>query len=138
MTLSKLVGRMSIHTERLPFELDQATALLVGVRYTPSITLLDLWSTVSGAFQQAAHVAPHTYNHFYRIDGNVVCLRFAGSALIAGVIPALAHLAIAPHPTPALTVNLWDSATTGATLPPLPATMQQPLLARSTTIILTQ
>ena len=125
MMLPKLVGRMSIHTESLPFDPYIAVAD-PGIRYTPALTLLDLWTAVSGAFQQAT-LATHDY--FYAIDGSVVCLRFAGTALIAGLTPALAHLATAAHPTPALTINLWDSATTGVPLPSLPATMQQPLPA---------
>lgn len=127
MTLPKLVGRMSSHTEGLFCEQDQAVAPRLSIRYAPSLTLLDLWATVSDAFQQATQAALSTHTHFYAIDGSVVCLRFAGAALVAGLTAALAHLATAPHPTPALTINLWDSATTGVTLPPLPATMYQPL-----------
>lgn len=129
MMLQKPVGRMSSRTKALPVEQYSAMAPPVEVRYRPLVTLTDLWSAVSNAFQQAAQVISPTYEHFYRINENVICLRFAGTALVAGLTPALAHLAVAPHPTPALTVSLWDSATTGVPLPPLPTTMQQPLPA---------
>jgi len=49
---------------------------------------------------------------FYRIGIETVWLRFAGPALLPLVTPALEHLAAEPCPAPALTVCLWDSAST--------------------------
>ena len=44
-------------------------------------------------------------------------LRFAGPALVSRLVPALAHVATAPVPDPALTIRLWDSHSTGTTMP---------------------
>jgi hypothetical protein len=49
-----------------------------------------------------------------------VRLRFAGPALVPRLAPSLAHLRTAPVDVPALTVRLFDGASTGAALPPLP------------------
>lgn len=54
---------------------------------------------------------------FYKLDEYVICLRFAGNSLIPLLTPALAHLAIPPHPTPHLTVAIWDSDSTGIAFP---------------------
>lgn len=57
------------------------------------------------------------------LAGLDVRLRFAGTAMRARLLPALAHLAqpaSSETATPALTIYLWDSATTGAPPPPLP------------------
>lgn len=54
---------------------------------------------------------------YYSIGGYPVGLRFAGPALLPQLTPALAHLETAPTDQPALTVCLWDSASTGIHLP---------------------
>lgn len=53
----------------------------------------------------------------YDMGGYPVRLRLAGPALVAPLTRALAHLEIAPTDAPALTVNLWDSVSTGTELP---------------------
>lgn len=87
-------------------------------------TLYELWTEASDAFQQATQAPQQPVNYFYGISPYIICLRFANTALAAQLTPALAHLATAPHSSPALTVNLWDGATTGVALPLLPALMQ--------------
>jgi hypothetical protein len=54
----------------------------------------------------------------YTIGGHVVRLRFAGPGLVSALTPALAHLAIPAGAQPALTVELWDSESTGVEPPP--------------------
>lgn len=54
---------------------------------------------------------------FYSIGGYTLCLRFSGTGLISYLIPAIAHLAVAPTATPDLTVCLWDSISTATPLP---------------------
>jgi hypothetical protein len=54
----------------------------------------------------------------FAIAGFRVRLGFAGSALVSRITPALAHLARPPGEAPAITVHLWDSASTGTTMPP--------------------
>jgi hypothetical protein len=77
------------------------------------------FQTVCKAFQVAAQ-ATGIIERFYRIGGYTVCLRFAGFALVSYITPALAHLEITPTNTPALTVHLWDSASTLSIMPPPP------------------
>ena len=72
------------------------------------------------AYRRAEEVMGGPINRFYEIAGYPICLRFAGSALISRLTPALQHLATPPVPTPALTVCLWDSASTGTPMPPPP------------------
>ena len=57
------------------------------------------------------------------IAGTSVSLRFASQALRERLTPAFAHLLQAPDAAsarPALTIHLWDSASTGAEPPPRP------------------
>ncbi len=55
---------------------------------------------------------------FCCIAGTTIRLRFAGSALVPHVTPALEHLRIAPVDAPDLTLCLWDSDSTGIPGPP--------------------
>ena len=71
-------------------------------------------------FQQAEKLAGGPVNRFYTIAGYTIQLRFAGPALIPFITPALEHLTAEPGSTPALTVCLWDSASTRTKMPPPP------------------
>lgn len=75
-----------------------------------------------GVYQafQKAEKAMGLIDHFYAIGGHTVRLCFAGSALVSRITPALEHLITEPTSSPALTVCLWDSASTGIPLPPPP------------------
>lgn len=77
----------------------------------------DYFEAVYQAFQEAEQATGFA-DHFYVIGGYTIRLRFAGSALVSRITPALEHLATEPSSTPALTVCLWDSATTNRPLPP--------------------
>lgn len=79
---------------------------------------LAAFDLLHGGFLRAAESAGSTIERFYRIGGHTVCLRFAGPALLPYLTPALAHVAVEPAP-PALTLCLWDSASTRAPLAPL-------------------
>lgn len=70
-------------------------------------------------FQQAAQAAGGLIDRFYTVGGYTMRLRFAGSALVPRVTPALEHLKTKPSASPALTICVWDSAST-ATRMPLP------------------
>jgi hypothetical protein len=72
------------------------------------------------AFQQAERLAGGPVDRFYTIGGYTVRLRFAGPALVPFITPALEHLATESGSTPALTVCLWDSASTHTGMPPPP------------------
>jgi len=72
------------------------------------------------AFQRAEQLAGGPVDRFYTIGGYTIRLRFAGAALVPFVTPALEHLAVKPDPAPALTICLWDSASTRTKMPPPP------------------
>ncbi len=55
-----------------------------------------------------------------RIGGHVIELRFAGPGLVPCVMPAFSHLTVSPRQEPELVVDIWDSASTGASPPPTP------------------
>jgi hypothetical protein len=55
----------------------------------------------------------------YLVAGSSIRLRFAGPALADIVAPAFAHLEETLEKQPALTVSIWDSASTGTTRPSL-------------------
>ncbi|MBK9242368.1 MAG: serine kinase [Acidobacteria bacterium] len=74
------------------------------------------FEAVKEGFRRAAQ-ASGTIEKHYRIAGRSVRLRFAGPALVPVIDPALAHLQAQPAPTPDLTIDLFDSASTGARLP---------------------
>ncbi len=61
-----------------------------------------------------------TAQRTFRIAGLHVAARFAGQAMVAAVEPALAHLAVAVEGPADLTVEVWDSASTGVDVPALP------------------
>jgi len=72
------------------------------------------------AFLRAEEALDGSIDRFYMLGGFIVCLRFAGPALISIITPALAHLEIAATPNPALTICLWDSASTKIEMPSSP------------------
>ena len=78
------------------------------------------FEAVYQTFQRAEQVAGGSVDCFYTIGGYTIQLRFAGPALLPFITPPLEHLAAEPNPAPALTICLWDNASTGTTLPPLP------------------
>lgn len=75
------------------------------------------FDALTTGFCRAAQAVGGVEEHTYHLGGHPVQLRFAGPGLVAPLTRALAHLELAPGPPPALTVNLWDSVTTGTELP---------------------
>ncbi len=75
---------------------------------------------VCEAFDLAIAAVGDPVDRFFHIGGRIVRLRFAGSALIPMITPALEHLTVSPHPHPDLTVCLWDSDSTGIVAPAIP------------------
>lgn len=71
-------------------------------------------------FELAEQAAGGSVDCFYTIGGYTIRLRFAGPALVPFLTPALQHLATTATSEPALTVCLWDSVSTGVTMPPPP------------------
>ena len=58
--------------------------------------------------------------HLFDVAGATVRLAFAGDRLVPDLVPALAHLAMAPGAVPDVTFNIWDSESTGVAMPPAP------------------
>lgn len=73
---------------------------------------------VEQSFQNAVDAVGEV-QHFYKIANYCICLRFAGSALVPCIAPALAHLKISPVTNPDLTICLWDNTSTHTELPQL-------------------
>jgi len=69
------------------------------------------------AFLKAREVSSGSIDRFYTISGFTIRLRFAGSALMPLIMPALEHLNSEPPPKWELTVNLWDTFSTGTGIP---------------------
>lgn len=93
------------------------------VSQSPSPTeFFDLYYHTYLTAERAAGSAPE---YDYLINGYRVRLRFAGPALVSLLTPALAHLAVPVNTDlPDLTICLWDSQSTGVTLPPCPWQLQ--------------
>ncbi|HEY9645940.1 MAG TPA: hypothetical protein V6C88_06205, partial [Chroococcidiopsis sp.] len=64
------------------------------------------------AFELAAATVGGVQVQDYGIGSYTIRLRFAGSALIPAMTPAIAHLAIPPVAQPDFTISLWDSTST--------------------------
>ena len=71
-------------------------------------------------YEKAESASNGRIERFYSIAGFPMSMRFAGSALLPYITRAFAHLSIDPVPNPALTVCLWDSASTNTPMPPPP------------------
>ena len=82
------------------------------------------FARAAAAFADAEAAAGGAVERCYRVGGLRLRLRFAGPALLPVLTPALAHLAEgdaeAAAPLPTLTVDLWDTASTGVGMPPPP------------------
>ena len=90
----------------------------------PSRELTDRLDGVAASFAAAGDASGGVSLDRYTIAGVPVWLRFASPALRDRLAPAFAHLVDPSDPgqtVPVLTVNLWDSASTGAPPPPRPA-----------------
>jgi hypothetical protein len=74
---------------------------------------------VRASFERAARSVDGYTEKFFQLGGEIVRLCFAGPALVRPLTAALEHLSVSPA-VPALTICLFDSASTGVRLPPSP------------------
>lgn len=81
---------------------------------------LTFFNTAYRVFQEAEQSIENPTYRYYSIGGLTIRLRFAGSALVPLITPALEHLAILQSATPSLTICLWDSESTKTFMPPPP------------------
>ncbi len=70
------------------------------------------------AFQRAVQSAGGAVECDYCIGGYHIQLRFAGPALVPALTRALAHLSAPAAAQPDLTIQLWETASTGIAPPP--------------------
>jgi hypothetical protein len=85
----------------------------------------DIFAGTEASFAAAVRATGVVDVARYEIAGAQVWLRFAGAAMKERLTPAFAHLAARPDAngdSPSLTVNLWDSASTGVDGPTRPST----------------
>jgi hypothetical protein len=78
------------------------------------------FDTAYQAYRQAQQAAGGPVDRFYSIGGLALHLRLAGRALVPLITPALEHLAVERVETPALTIYLWDSVSSGTVMPAPP------------------
>jgi hypothetical protein len=79
------------------------------------------FDTILEQFQQAEATAGGPIDQvFNKIDNYTIRLRFAGTALVTALTPALDHLTITSAAPPDLTICIWDSTSTQITWPKLP------------------
>jgi hypothetical protein len=81
--------------------------------------LLEYFNEAFSVFLDAEHNTG-AVDQFYTIANHTVRLRFAGQTFVDALSPALEHLVAEPVSAPALTVCLWDSASTKKHMPPFP------------------
>ncbi len=82
------------------------------------------FETALGVCEEAQEAAGGPVDRFYSIGGLVLCLRFAGRALVPLIAPALEHLVVQPAETPAFTIHLWDSISSGTTMSAAPWSLE--------------
>jgi hypothetical protein len=97
-------------------DLAHAQALKGAVASEP----LYYFASIDDLFESAAKKAGGVVDRNYSIGGFNVRLRFAGTALVKSMTRALDHLAVNETSTPALTVHIWDTASTGQRMAPPP------------------
>ena len=90
---------------------------------------LDFFRAASQSFLQAEASAKNLIERCYSVGRQKIRLRFAGSALVPLITPALEHLRIQSVSDYDLTICLWDSASTGVPMAAAPWT-QKDFLAR--------
>ena len=95
---------------------DSAATRLQNSVKNPSASSVAYFESVVDAFEQGAAAVGGAIDRFYAIGGYTIRLRFAGRALLPCLTRALAHLSAKPTSTPALTIDILDSASTGMTV----------------------
>jgi hypothetical protein len=81
---------------------------------------LAFYESVQSLFEQAAERQGKSIDRFFRMAGQQVKLRFAGSPGLVSLARALEHLAAAASLESDLSICLFDSAGSGLRLPPPP------------------
>jgi hypothetical protein len=82
--------------------------------------LVALFEQAAGRFALARDAAGDEITRHYGLAGTTIRLCFAGKRLVPVFTPALAHLEIPPVERPDLTLCVWDTTSTGVTMPAPP------------------
>lgn len=77
------------------------------------------FKSVCHAFEQAVNVSSRI-DYFFNIGGFTIKFCFAGPALVPSFTKAFEHLSVPSVSVPDFTILLWDSFSTGITMPPPP------------------
>jgi hypothetical protein len=81
---------------------------------------VDFFEEAYQTFLRAAEAVGGVVDYHFAIGSKNIRTRFAGTALVHRLVPALMHIRTNPTESPALTVCLFDSASTGVSMPPPP------------------
>ena len=95
------------------FEMTESTAL------KRTSTFTQFFTTTWDAFESACQTQ-QTQVVWLTVGGSTIKLSFAGQAMVANVLPALAHLVVAPQASVDLHIGVWDSASTAVSMTPPP------------------
>jgi hypothetical protein len=97
-----------------------STAEREALRGASQPELSEYLDALERAADEAAACVGAYEDAYFTVAGYAVRLRFAGTALMPLLLPALAHLRCDPVDVPALTVRLFDSESTGVEPPAAP------------------
>jgi hypothetical protein len=85
---------------------------------TQTTSAIEYFQILKSTFQSAERQEGRC-DRFYQVGKDILCLRFAGTALMP-YIDAFSHLEISPTSSPDLVICLWESASTNHALFPPP------------------
>lgn len=94
---------------------------------------MEFWERMGDA-RDAARRSVEVLEQDLRIDGRPLTLRYFGTALASKLAPAFSHCLARPGDVPgrpSLTIDLWDTASTGVRIPDPPWRRPEPALAGS-------
>lgn len=86
----------------------------------PPVDILPFYQAAYEAYETARRSIGDTPQIWLELAGSTLCLTFAGEAMMTNVVPALAHLSVAPQPRADLEIAIWDSVSTATKMPSPP------------------
>ncbi len=81
---------------------------------------LEYFNIARASFDRAKEISAETIDQCFEVGGYNILLRFAGSTLVTPTTLALSHLKTVPTPNYSLTIYLWDSSSSGISMPTPP------------------
>ena len=83
------------------------------------------FDSIYTAFKQAEQNTENSCERYYRIAGHTIRLSFAGDCLLPRITAALTHLSCEEPASVSFTICLFDSVSTGVSIPKLPWSSQE-------------